>query len=251
MEAALTLAAERPVDQITYKDVAERCEVHWTTVRRHLGSRDEMRKEIQLHASVKQPSLTDTKSRLLQAAARVFAQQGYAGATLDQIGAAAGLTKGAVYWHFSSKSDLYLALLESDLADIFHEMPQSIEQLTHAEDMGKALSYWLTDIILEKCRIDQDKNLLFYEFLASSRDVAVKEKLKTLYTFSHASMNQIVKELQDQMLIVDRVAPESLTFLVSALVDGLILWFTICPEKLSPQRLREITNLLWTGIRPE
>ena len=53
-----------------------------------------------------------TREYLLQAAAQVFAQRGFHAATLDEVAAAAGFTKGAVYSNFKNKDDLFLALLE-------------------------------------------------------------------------------------------------------------------------------------------
>jgi AcrR family transcriptional regulator len=53
-----------------------------------------------------------TREYLLQAAAEVFAERGFHAATLDEVAAAAGFTKGAVYSNFKNKEDLFLALLE-------------------------------------------------------------------------------------------------------------------------------------------
>ena len=57
-----------------------------------------------------------TRARLLEAAARVYARSGFTGATLDEVAADAGFTKGAVYAHFGSKENLLLALLQEHLA---------------------------------------------------------------------------------------------------------------------------------------
>jgi AcrR family transcriptional regulator len=56
-----------------------------------------------------------TRAALLEAAARVYARRGFAGATLDEVAAEAGFTKGAVYAHFGSKEKLLLALLQEHL----------------------------------------------------------------------------------------------------------------------------------------
>lgn len=64
-----------------------------------------------------------TRVRLLEAAAQVYARSGFAGATLEQVAAEAGFTKGAVYAHFGSKENLLLALMEEYLAG------QVVEQL--------------------------------------------------------------------------------------------------------------------------
>src|SRR4051794_40600447 len=52
------------------------------------------------------------RHRLLDAAATVFAEHGYRAASVDAIASAAGVTKGAVYWNFDSKEDLFFALME-------------------------------------------------------------------------------------------------------------------------------------------
>lgn len=54
-----------------------------------------------------------TRARLLDAAFAVFAAQGYTGATVDAIVQAAGYSKGAFYFHFSSKEEVFLEVLWS------------------------------------------------------------------------------------------------------------------------------------------
>jgi AcrR family transcriptional regulator len=54
-----------------------------------------------------------TRARLLEAAFTVFAAQGYTGATIDAIVQAAGYSKGAFYFHFSSKEEVFLEVLWS------------------------------------------------------------------------------------------------------------------------------------------
>ena len=58
------------------------------------------------------PTRDETKSRLFQAAATVFAEQGVGAATVEQIAAAAGFTRGAVYSNFATKVELMVAMLE-------------------------------------------------------------------------------------------------------------------------------------------
>jgi AcrR family transcriptional regulator len=60
----------------------------------------------------RQDRKSQTRARLLDAAAEVFASRGFESATIDEVAAAAGYTKGAVYSNFASKTDLLIALLE-------------------------------------------------------------------------------------------------------------------------------------------
>jgi TetR/AcrR family acrAB operon transcriptional repressor len=53
-----------------------------------------------------------TREQLLDAAERVFRDRGVASTSLGEVAAAAGVTRGAVYWHFRDKADLLAALCE-------------------------------------------------------------------------------------------------------------------------------------------
>jgi AcrR family transcriptional regulator len=55
--------------------------------------------------------LVKTRAALLDAAADVFSRRGLDGATLEEIAESAGFTRGAVYHHFSSKEELFLAVI--------------------------------------------------------------------------------------------------------------------------------------------
>ncbi|AGP37909.1 hypothetical protein BE04_28225 [Sorangium cellulosum] len=52
-----------------------------------------------------------TREQILDAALLVFGRKGYSAATLQDVAAEAGLTRGAVYWHFKGKVELYAALV--------------------------------------------------------------------------------------------------------------------------------------------
>jgi len=80
----------------------------------------------------------ETRSRILQTARRLFAQTGYDASGVAEICAAAGVSKGAFYFHFQSKQTLFLSLLEewlstldSQLTPLLHaagSVPQSLVQ---------------------------------------------------------------------------------------------------------------------------
>jgi TetR/AcrR family transcriptional regulator, acrAB operon repressor len=53
-----------------------------------------------------------TRENLLAAALVVFSRSSYSTTTLDDVAKEAGVTRGAIYWHFHSKAELYAALLE-------------------------------------------------------------------------------------------------------------------------------------------
>ncbi len=85
-----------------------------------------------------------TRERLLAATGEVVAQHGYTGATLDEIATRAGLTKGAVYSNFSSKEELFYALmaegLPSDTSMLADRSRPLVERLVAFVRAGAQLS---------------------------------------------------------------------------------------------------------------
>lgn len=67
-----------------------------------------------------------TRGRILEAARRVFARQGYHGTLMDQVAREAGLSKGALYVHFPSKEELFLALLDDAAATLVDRVTSAI-----------------------------------------------------------------------------------------------------------------------------
>src|SRR4051812_31424935 len=61
---------------------------------------------------------TERRAQLLTAAQRVFAENGYHAAAMDEIAEEAGVSKPVLYQHFPGKLDLYIALLESHVDDL-------------------------------------------------------------------------------------------------------------------------------------
>lgn len=112
-----------------------------------------------------------TRAALLRASGRVFAERGFHRATLEAVAAEAGVSKGALYHYFTSKEQLFLALLEERLGAGLSDIEAVIaERGAGGEELGAAMETFLR-------RINRDPRWLplLLEFLAyGSRDPAAK-----------------------------------------------------------------------------
>src|SRR5579864_1697239 len=63
---------------------------------------------------------------LINAAMDLFASYGYRGTSLSRIARAAGVTKGALYWHFSDKEEFFLAVVDKVLGEWGQRYPRPI-----------------------------------------------------------------------------------------------------------------------------
>lgn len=75
-----------------------------------------------------------TYHTLLDAAAELFSFQGIGQTTLNDIAKQAGMTRGAVYWHFANKDEVIQALWERDAAPVVDRLVNELGQLEHYPD---------------------------------------------------------------------------------------------------------------------
>ncbi len=117
-----------------------------------------------------------TREHLLAAAAEVFGERGFHGASLDEVAAVAGFTKGAVYSNFKNKEDLFLALFK---ANYDREMDAIRAALTNSEVPPEArISDFVTLIRDQTTQSGRNFNLLYQEFLLyAARNPDVREEL--------------------------------------------------------------------------
>src|ERR1700749_1992881 len=78
----------------------------------------------------------DTRSALLAAARKLFAEQGFDGTGTEQIVADARVTRGALYHHFKDKADIFRAAMAEAAADVATRLID--EQLAAGAESPKA-----------------------------------------------------------------------------------------------------------------
>src|SRR5450432_2087430 len=86
----------------------------------------------------REQSMARTRALLLDAAGAVFAERGFAAASLDEISEQAGFTRGAVYSNFRGKDELFLAVLERDLESGASTLGSVIET---SDDVGRVFEH--------------------------------------------------------------------------------------------------------------
>lgn len=183
-----------------------------------------------------------TRQRLLDAAADVFARLGFHAATLDDIADAAGYTKGAVYSNFGSKDGLFLALLDRHLDD---QLTQ-VERLA-ATESGAELRTTLRRASSQHMGSGGAFGLLMLEFwLYAARDDEVKAALAARYRRMRDRLAAMIAERKVAgSEVAGRRSPAEAAALVLALDAGLFLQHVIDPDAVSPAlRARAITDVI-------
>lgn len=191
-----------------------------------------------------------TRARLIRAAEKIFARDGFEAAKLEEIAAEAGRTRGALYANFESKEDLFLALLEGEISSRIN----TVEHLTRSVRDPEAKLRAFREFFLTICQ-DRRWSLLALEFkLFAVRHPEVKTRL--------AAMNRrLVKPrigiLRDIMEGTGRklpIPPTALAISLSAVTNALSLEHmldrSLMPEASLKQILENYFDSL-LGANPE
>jgi AcrR family transcriptional regulator len=187
-----------------------------------------------------------TRRRLLDAAAQVFAQRGYMGTSMDAIAEGAGYTKGAVYFHFPRKEDLLLALVkencDQELATIeaLASEPGSLE-----ERLRRVSEFSMGDGEEQRSR-----SLLFFElWIQAMRDPELGRRYADFYEKVRA---RVANLLEGEAARIDRPLPVPSDQLASAVVglgDGLILQRLVDPSRSGVEPFLSILHMIFDPSR--
>jgi AcrR family transcriptional regulator len=94
------------------------------------------------------PPTTDKRARLIDAAQRVIARRGLAGATTKEIAAEAAVSEGTIYNYFADKVELCLAVVGSRMEDMFRHLPPAGGKRT--------VRSVLIDVVEERLRVTDE-----------------------------------------------------------------------------------------------
>src|SRR5277367_5958465 len=90
-------------------------------------------------------SRANTRERLLAAARSVFAGSGFHGASVEEIASEAGFSTGALYSNFEGKEDLFLVLMEREIAEHAQEIASAVrERASISERATGGARQWMT-----------------------------------------------------------------------------------------------------------
>jgi TetR/AcrR family transcriptional regulator len=113
IQAAQKLIQERSLNEITIDDVIKTAEMSRPAFYYHFaGGKEELRSALVQRGLLEDTPVTDVREAILEAALRVFARAGTSAATLEDIAAESGVTRGTLTWHFHSKEDLLRGILK-------------------------------------------------------------------------------------------------------------------------------------------
>ena len=188
----------------------------------------------------------ETRELLLQSAEKIFVRDGYEGAELGEIAALAGRTKGAIYAHFKSKEDIFLALIEQRTARYRAQMTEMLAVSTSTEENLAAFRQFCLTLAE-----DQAWALLFLEFkLFAIRHPEAKERLQRYFDEAMPGDHEqrLVQLLGPTGKGKDAVSRSVAVRTLQPLISALAVETKLLPNLLDDHILGKVTNRIFDAL---
>jgi AcrR family transcriptional regulator len=153
------------------------------------------------------------KAQLVHAAMEVFNRKGYDGATTEDIAREAGVTKGALYFHFRSKEDIFLEVVKETGG---RHMKTTVDYLLRQPDPDKFIEKIITYSI---GHLLKEKHLTLELWQQAHKIKKVREYIAR----THNMMVNDIAEYMHKNCGISRKKADSLIWIMHALWDGILV----------------------------
>jgi len=167
-----------------------------------------------------------TRESILDAAEQVFFDKGVARASLEQIAHTAGVTRGAIYWHFRNKQDVLDAMLERVRAPLG-------EMLESARADGGSIDNLKAMCVLALRKLAEDKHYFRVHYILLHRNES-DQALNRHREFSASAITQLIEVMklpENRKRLRSHLTPEQAAYLLHTQMLGLFFHWLTAPEQ--------------------
>jgi AcrR family transcriptional regulator len=198
-----------------------------------------------IHVPSRQAERTEaTRQKLLAAAERIFARDGFEAARLEDIAAGAGYTRGAFYANFCGKEEIFFALLEKW---VWHRI-DSVRAVLRKQ---KTPRQKLAALRKHYAEIAKDRRvvLISLEFkLFALRHPEAHARLQDRHRRLRAMWGELIAELLEALGRTLPISNTAASAACSSLAQGLLLEQLVDPKTLSEKDVRHILGLFFDSV---
>ena len=167
------------------------------------------------------------KHKIIKAAHTILVKNGYAAATISQVAAEAGVSRGLLHYYFKNKEEILATVVRTnmessaDLAKAIFDQAQTVNGLASS----------LTNALREMLKIDSDVyNLFFESHVMARQSPLIAEELKALYRDFRHAVHRGLEAAKNRGIIAPEVPLQGVAALITGIIDGIWIQMVTEPE---------------------
>jgi len=186
-----------------------------------------------------------SSQQIIDAAIRVLARQGYAKTSLLEIAKEAGMSKGALHYHYPTKEALIHAVLETACNAV---QTRTMQAWSPSDNPFAALRKSLEELWATRAE-RSDEALVVADLLALSlSDESLRPKLAEFYELGAEQIRTYLEQNLISLGLEPRISLEILPRIVIGLLDGLVMQAFVDPDAMSPDEVVDAVQTIAISI---
>ncbi|NEP57402.1 MAG: TetR/AcrR family transcriptional regulator [Symploca sp. SIO2G7] len=190
----------------------------------------------------------ETKNRIIQQAANLFNQQGYAGASMSDIMAATGLKKGGIYNHFASKDELAIAAFDFAARQASQRYLRALKGKRGAIARLKTIIHTFSTAP-DEFSIKGGCPLLNTAIESDDTHPVLRERAQTAMYHWRNLIYQIVQKGIEREEIQPKVDPDAVATILISTMEGSLMLTKLYGDRIHMQRAQEHLNDYVEGLQ--
>jgi AcrR family transcriptional regulator len=182
-------------------------------------------------APIRNEQTGNTEERILKQAMRLFLEKGYHGTSIDNITQAAGLTKGALYWHFESKEALLKKIIEDFEKRFLDGLIESVEKVKGNTDdkiekyftYNAAFSYYNRELCVSFTTLSG-------ELVGAHHPI--EPEIRRIYKKYQNFLSRLILQGKKEKVFKKEIDVEMAALTLIAFHDGVLLQWSMNREKI-------------------
>ncbi len=171
----------------------------------------------------------------------MFGNSGFHGVSMEEVAKEAGITKPILYDHFSSKKDLYLALLDEDLADLLDKVREALDSpVGNRERIRRSFQAYF-DFVDEQA---DGFRLMMQESVGAEKDF--RERVERMRDAAVAEVANLIERESEGRL--DREHAEVVALALIGMVETAAQRDHAAPKEQRAEAVDTLVRLAWRGI---
>ena len=173
----------------------------------------------------------ETRNQILEAAEQAFYERGVARTTLADIATLAGVTRGAIYWHFCNKVDLVQAMLDS-LREPLDEMARASESADEEDPLGcmrKLLIHLFHQVALDP-KTRRINEILFHKCEFTDEMCDLRQQRRTVSLDCNVRIALALRNAVNRGQLPENLDTERAAVSIHAYIDGMLYQWLLAPE---------------------
>jgi AcrR family transcriptional regulator len=164
----------------------------------------------------------DSRDEILKAAMHLFANRGFHETSMSEVAREARVSKALIFWHFKTKEELFLAVLNRLLEPYFIDFAEESQQLDEREQTLKLVEFYLLFVRDNASSVRFFLAQLLREQKASD---ALTEQVMKLYGSYRTMLVELISRAQHKGLCATELSPETAAAFILSALNGLLIEF--------------------------